>query len=325
MKALSVRQPRAEQIVRGLKTMDVRSWRVNYRGPLAIHASGAKRPERVRVLGFDPDEMVYGAILGVVELIEIVPLDEETYEAARAEHLSDAPFPGVPCFGWRFVDPRPLPRPLPMRGTMNLFNVSDEVLGEVIRSEHRPGGSVARHEPRRAVAGSKQQHLPYLVEEQPAPDPVRPFVLYTLPEDTGGYRVALYQWLQRDEGNPNGSPLAPGALWGIELGGDPLRAVAEHLLTAIRANGYKPTELARTARAANSLPSPFYLDETSGVRLALTFMAVKPLAKHDRIEAINSGIQDMSDEEAYYWFSKCSVGPNAARAQKALRVLLSDE
>jgi len=33
----------------------------------------------------------------------------------------------------------------------------------------------------------------------------------------------------------------------------------------------------------------------------------------------------MSDEEAYYWFSKCSAGANVTRAQKALRILLTDE
>jgi len=33
----------------------------------------------------------------------------------------------------------------------------------------------------------------------------------------------------------------------------------------------------------------------------------------------------MGDEEAYCWFSKCSAGADALRAQKALRVLLSDE
>ena len=49
------------------------------------------------------------------------------------------------------------------------------------------------------------------------------------------------------------------------------------------------------------------------------------LARHDRIEAIGQGVQAMGDEEAYYWFSKCSAGPDALRAQKALRILLAGE
>lgn len=71
--------------------------------------------------------------------------------------------------------------------------------------------------------------------------------------------------------------------------------------------------------------TPFYLNEPSGLRLALILMAVKPLARHDHIEAIGQGIQMMSDEEAYYWFSKCSASADATRAQRALRVLLAEE
>jgi hypothetical protein len=36
-------------------------------------------------------------------------------------------------------------------------------------------------------------------------------------------------------------------------------------------------------------------------------------------------IQAMTSEEAYYWYAKCTGGPAAERAQKALRVLLADE
>jgi len=110
-------------------------------------------------------------------------------------------------------------------------------------------------------------------------------------------------------------------MWGIELGGDPLRAVADHLLNALRSNGYKATDLARAAGSAK----PFYLDELTGLRLALILLAVKPLARHDRIEAIGQSVQAMGDEEAYYWFSKCSAGLDAVRAQRALRILLADE
>ena len=64
---------------------------------------------------------------------------------------------------------------------------------------------------------------------------------------------------------------------------------------------------------------------TEGHPLALALLAVKPLTRHDRIEAIGQGLQAMSAEEAYYWFSKCTAGADALRAQKALRVLLAEE
>jgi hypothetical protein len=284
MKALSFLQPRAEQVVRGEKTVDIRTWQVSYRGPLAVHASGRRRDDRCRQLGFDPDALAYGALVGVVELTDITPIDEATYEALRDRHLSEEPYPGAPCYAWHFSGPRRFPQPLPCRGRMGLFDV--EIGGEALPA-------------------------------RPALDPERPFVLYTVPERDGGYRVALYQWLVR---NGERGVRAPVAMWGVELGGAPLRAVADHLLQALRAAGYRATDLARAGRER-----PFYLDEPTGVRLALVLMAVKPLARPDRMEAIAEGIRAMGDEEAYYWFSKCSAGPDPQRAQRALRVLLAGE
>jgi len=306
MKALSFHQPRAEQVVRGIKTLDIRSWRVNYRGLLAVHASRKRRDERCRALGFEPEGLVYGALIGTVEVTDIVPLDEETYEALRTRHLLADPFPGAPCYGWQLANPRRFEVPIPYRGRMRLFNVHlpDEA------GDGASGQTLKREVP--VAAMSYRAGLP------PEPDPEHPFVLYAIPEKGGGYRVALYQWGQRNSGE---GERAPGAFWGLELGGDPLRAVADHLLAALRANDYKATDLARAAGAEK----PFYLDELTGLRLALILMAIKPLRRHDRIEAIGEGVQAMSAEEAYYWFSKCSAGPEALRAQKALRVLLSAE
>jgi hypothetical protein len=324
MRALSFRQPRAEQIVRGDKTVDVRTWRVRYRGPLAVHASKARRDGRCRILGFDPDALDYGALVGTVELIDIEPLaDEAAYEALRGEHLLDAPFPGSPCYAWRLANPGRFEAPIPYRGRMRLFEV-DVGQDDALSSPPAP-----RREPRRA---------PYRATPPPQPDPERPFVLYTIPESGNGYRVALYQWLpanhisdvrssdftRSSDARSNDftrSDPAPGAMWGIELGGDPLRAIADHLLHALRANGHKATDLARAAGSE----APFYLDELTGLRLALILLAVKPLSRHDRIEAIGQGVRAMGDEEAYYWFSKCSAGPDATRAQKALRILLAHD
>ncbi len=306
MKALSFHQPRAEQIVCGEKTVDIRTWQTAYRGPLVVHASSERRDGRCRALGFDPDTLAYGALVGAVDLVEIVPLDEAAYAALRDEHLLDASFPGAPCYAWRFAAPRRFETPIPWRGQMRLFEVN------VVAQDSIPSCAEQTAIPSRA------RRAQYRTTPPPQPDPERPFALYAISENGGGYRVALYQWLRRN-GDPEGR--APGALWSVELGGDRLRAVADHLLAALRANGYRATDLARFA----GRDTPFYLNELSGVRLALILMAVKPLTSHRRIEAIGQGVQAMGDEEAYYWFSKCSAGPEAARAQRALRVLLAGE
>lgn len=296
MKALSFRQPRAEQVIRGEKSMDIRTWQVAYRGPLVVHASSQRRDGRCRLLGFDPDGLDYGALIGMVVLVDITPVDEAAYEALRDRHLLDGPFPGPPCYAWHLANPRRFEHPIPHRGRTRLFEVAVDLDG---------------------VPFSQHQAL-YRAAPLPEPDPEHPFVLYAIPEPDGGYRVALYQWLTR---NGEREKRAPGAMWGVELGGDPLRAVADHLLEALRANGYRATDLARAA----GREKPFYLDEPTGIRLALILLAVKPLSRHDRIEAIGAGVRTMGDEEAYYWFSKCSAGPYAQRAQRALRVLLAGE
>ena len=314
MKGLSFHQPRAEQIIRGDKTVDIRTWQVQYRGPLVVHASSKRRDARCRLLGFDPDALDYGALIGTVELTEIVPLDEATYEPLRGEHLLDTPFPGSPCYAWHLANSRRFDAPIPHRGRMRLFEVDLS-----LRS-----GDFSRPRATKVTTTNKW----YRVTPPPEPDPEHPFVLYTVPETDGSYCVALYQWLPHNSGKNTRSDdfsrpsrPVPGAMWEIELGGDPLRAVADHLLNALRTNGYKGTDLARAAGS----DVPFYLDELTGLRLALILLAVKPLTRHDRIEAIGQGVQAMGDEEAYYWFSKCSAGPDALRAQKALRILLAGE
>ena len=304
MKALSIRQPWAELVMRGEKTLDVRTWQVAYRGPLAIHASSARRPARIRELGLDPDALAYGAILGWVDLVEIIPLDEATYNALRSEHRSDKPFPGGVLYGWRFANPRRLSQPVPTRGRMSLFHVDDALFAE---------DALAIPEPNEREKREQKNEMP-----APPPDPDHPFVLYSRPDGGNAYRISLYQWLSQANGRGE-QRAARDRFWKIEMAGDALRMTADALLRTLQANGYRATDLSRR------LEKPFFLDEPSGLRLALIFLAVKPVSRHDRVEAIVNGILAMSDEEAYYWFSKCSRGPSAQRAQRALRVLLAAE
>jgi hypothetical protein len=100
--------------------------------------------------------------------------------------------------------------------------------------------------------------------------------------------------------------------------GPRLQAVSDHLLEALKESGHRPHELRRNRE------KPFMLREASGVRLALVLLATKPLRKLRRIEDISSAVRQMSDDEAYYWYAKCSDLRHGRRAQRAFRDLLSD-
>ena len=103
------------------------------------------------------------------------------------------------------------------------------------------------------------------------------------------------------------------------LYGLPLKVMMETLLTTLKKQGYRPTEFSPQRK------EPFKLDEVSGVRLGVLFYALRPLRKPSRMEQIIAEINCMSDEEVYYWYSKCSDKINGRRSQRSLRILLSDE
>lgn len=87
MKALSFRQPWAELVLQGRKTMDLRSYTTHYRGRLAIHASQTVESDRCWEHDLNPDNLDTGGLVGTAELVDVIPLDEATYNAHQADHL----------------------------------------------------------------------------------------------------------------------------------------------------------------------------------------------------------------------------------------------
>jgi len=131
MKALSFRQPFADAVVAGLKTVDFRGLSTRHRGPLAIHASNTYGPaeraafeslRRRRLQLPEPDPGRRGAIIGVVELTGCRP----AAAADRRKSLAELPDQGA--FAYELADPRPLPAPLPCKGHTYMFEVDDALL-----------------------------------------------------------------------------------------------------------------------------------------------------------------------------------------------------
>ena len=123
MNALSIKQPWASLIAGGYKTIEWRSWRTHYRGPLLI-CSG-KTPDDI-YFEFDPDEARQNWPLGVavatVELVE-VRLFEPKKDAEAAMMEEDA-LPSVQGFSWVLENPVAVPDTPPVRGKQGLFEVT---------------------------------------------------------------------------------------------------------------------------------------------------------------------------------------------------------
>ena len=114
MKALSVKQPYANMIASGQKTIETRLWYPEYRGDILIVSS--KRPD-IHPAGF---------ALAIVELVECRLMTVEDEVAAKCEIYWGA-------FSWMLENIRPIKNPFPVRGQLKLYdvNVPDEVISNL--------------------------------------------------------------------------------------------------------------------------------------------------------------------------------------------------
>jgi hypothetical protein len=133
------------------------------------------------------------------------------------------------------------------------------------------------------------------------------------------YGLALFQKPHRRQDQNGKSEAWQVVVVVVRVYGQPLKAVLDQVLGAIKKAGYKPSDLSR------SRGKPFSLPESLGVRLGPLFLAVKPLRKTTRMGDISEQILGMTDEEAYYWFSKITDSQRGRRSQKAMRILLAKE
>lgn len=130
-KALSVRQPWADLIVDGYKDIENRNWQTKYRGLLLIHA-----PLKVDMVGWKtlskgyynknlkkPDECVRGAIVGVIDLSDVMP----SFAIPRSWWADDDY-----KFFWYLKNPRRFEFPVKYKGKLGVFDVFDRE-GEISR------------------------------------------------------------------------------------------------------------------------------------------------------------------------------------------------
>lgn len=144
----------------------------------------------------------------------------------------------------------------------------------------------------------------------------KPFELRVVPNGSREYWLALYEMPARSQ-NLEGDSHDWHQV--VRVRGVPMRAVIDQIMATIKKAGYRASDLAKTRKA------PFHLAEEPGLRLGLLMLAVKPLRKTSRMADISEQVQSMTDEEAYYWFSKITDPDHGRRYTKAMRIMLARE
>lgn len=103
LKALSLKQPWANMIAAGEKTIETRRWPTDYRGPLLIVSSKT------------PDIPPAGCAVALATLVECRPMTRLDESAARCAVYSGA-------FAWVLRDIRRL-KAFPVRGRLGIYDV----------------------------------------------------------------------------------------------------------------------------------------------------------------------------------------------------------
>jgi hypothetical protein len=124
VKALTIRQPWAELILRGRKPFELRSWRTNYRGPLAIHAAIRADSAKSRRLGLNPEKLTTGSFIGVVILSDVRAYSREDARLLKKRRAGFGWFPHT--YSWVLKKPRRI-SPVKAKGQLSLFTVPKAV------------------------------------------------------------------------------------------------------------------------------------------------------------------------------------------------------
>ena len=113
MIALSIRVPWINLIMRGKKTIELRSWQTSYRGRLLLVTSKTIDKDAPRWPHIPP--LPLGHAVGYCQLVRCRPMLPADVNDARCPYT-----PGY--YSWNLADIRPI-KPFPVRGKLRLFDV----------------------------------------------------------------------------------------------------------------------------------------------------------------------------------------------------------
>lgn len=131
MKVISIIEPWASLIKEGIKEIETRSWKTNYRGKIYIHASlkkVSKKDERINNLVslLEDKDFKYGHIIAEAELVDCIYMDEQFLKEIKEnnqEYICGEYSLGR--YAWKLSNIKVLDKTIPAKGNLGIWNYND--------------------------------------------------------------------------------------------------------------------------------------------------------------------------------------------------------
>ena len=132
MKVLSITEPYATLIKKGIKTIETRSWKTSYRGKLYIHASSTRIPKEYRenkelMNLIKEEELSFGKIICSCELMDCVEMTEKFINKIKEnekEYITG--FYKEGRYAWILGNIEVLKEPIKAKGHLGIWNMEEE-------------------------------------------------------------------------------------------------------------------------------------------------------------------------------------------------------
>jgi len=137
MKAITIMQPWASLIAVGAKTIETRSWKTNYRGPIAIHASARMNSEGKRLIkesewltlsGYTVKPCIpLGCVIATTDLVDCCTTEHLRRRIIDVREFRLGNF-NAGRYGWILENVRPLTVPVPAKGNLGIWEWDEKGL-----------------------------------------------------------------------------------------------------------------------------------------------------------------------------------------------------
>ena len=129
MKCLSLKQPYADLLAFGEKTIELRKWNTRFRGEFLIHASKNIDIQACERLDIDIDKLTIGAIIGSAFLYDFKEYsNQEEFNKDKQKHFSIVTkyFDGYK-YGFLIRNARMFKKSIPYLGKLRFFEVDNSI------------------------------------------------------------------------------------------------------------------------------------------------------------------------------------------------------